>query len=114
MNLHVPYNQTMIIGPIEVPLGRREYADLREAASVYPRQSYPIDPDVLKANGYGREAIRCLVEGYYVTYRDLDLTGSGFSIIEFPDGARYASKLEFLGGSRIAIEITQKLPDAPR
>ena len=114
MTVHIPYNQTMTTGPIAVKLGRREFGSLKEAAGIYPRQSYPIDPAVLKANGYGSEAIRCLVEGYSITYRDLQLTGPDIDIVEFPDGARYTTKLEFLGGSRIAITTSSRIPNAPR
>ena len=114
MSRAIPRNQTITDGPIEVTLGRREFDSIHEAAALYPRQSFNIDPDVLKANGYGQEQIRRLLEGFAVTYCDYKLVPSGENILEFPDGSRYVTNVEFLGNNRIAKTIIRRLPDAPR
>ena len=110
----IPLNRTMIAGPIEVTLGRREFDTIQEAAALYPRQSFNIDPDILAANGYGKEAIRRLVEGYTIAYANYKLVPSGDSILEFPDGSRYVTRVEFLGNNRIAETILRRLENAPR
>ena len=103
----------MVAGPIEVPLGKRIVTDKRDYYP-FPRQKFPIDRDLLLRNGYGEAAVAILEKGHWISTSDIEQTGEGFSVIEFPDGARYATKLEFLGGERVSVEIVRRLLDAIR
>ena len=112
MDQHV-VDKPMVTGPIEVPLGRRVVTDKRDYYP-FPRQKFPIDREKLLRNGYGDAAITGLERGSWITYDDYSVSGPDLGIIEFPDGARYATNLEFLGGEKVAIEIVRRLPDAIR
>lgn len=114
MNQTIPTHQMVITGPISVELGRREFDSMEEAARLYPRQSFNINPEVLKAHKYGKEQIRLLIEGYRISYCDYQLVPEGHNIMEFPDGTRYATSIEFLGNNRFAKTIHRRLADAPR
>jgi hypothetical protein len=103
----------IVDGPVDVPLGRRIVSAKREYYP-FPRQRFPIDLTLLLQNGYGDAAISRLERGYTITYGDFPLTGPGRGILEFPDGTRYMTSLEFLGGEQVAITIIQRLPDAIR
>jgi hypothetical protein len=106
-------DRPMTTGPIDVQLGKRIVTDKRDYFP-YPRQSFPINRQLLLANGYGEAAIETLEDGYWITYRDLPLTGPDCDILEFPDGRRYATKLEFLGGETVSIEIIKRLSNSAR
>ena len=103
----------MVTGPIEVPLGKRVVSDKRQYYP-FPRQYFPINRALLSRNGYGLAAIEGLESGSWISTSDIALTGEEFGVIEFPNGARYATKLEFLGGESVSVEIVKRLPDAIR
>ena len=104
---------TMVTGPIDVPLGRRIVSDKRDYYP-FPKQKFPINRALLKANGYGDAAIAGLERGSWITYGDYPLTGPDMGVLEFPDGSRYATRMEHLGGEKVAIEIVKRLPRAIR
>lgn len=103
----------MVTGPIDVPLGRRVVTDKRDYFP-FPRQKFAIDREKLRRNGYGDAAIAGLESGSWITYDDIALTGSDLGVTEFPDGTRYATDLEHLGGNKVAVEIVRRLPNAVR
>jgi hypothetical protein len=100
-------------GPISVPLGKRIVTSKPDYFP-FPRQSYPIDRTRLQPDYYGDAALDRLEHGDTITYCDFELTGQGRQVLEFPDGARYAITLEFLGGERVCVDISQRLADAVR
>ena len=103
----------IVTGPINVPLGKRIVTDKRDYYP-FPRQKFPINRELLSRNGYGDAAIAGLESGSWITYDDYALTGPNCGVLEFPDGARYATRLEFLGGEKVTIEILVRLSDAIR
>lgn len=103
----------MVTGPITVPLGRHIVTDKRDYYP-FPRQAFPINRALLAASGYGEAAIESLINGHWIITSDIPLTGPDRSILEFPDGSRYATALEFLGGETVVINIIERLLDAPR
>lgn len=106
-------DRPMVTGPIDVPLGRRVVTDKHDYYP-FPRQKFPIDREKLKRNGYGDAVISHLENGHWITMGDYALTGPGFGVLEFPDGRRYSTRLQHLGGEKVAIEIVRRLPDAIR
>ena len=100
-------------GPIHVELGTRVVTDKRDYFP-YPRQSFPIDRKLLGKNGYGEAAMDHLEAGRWITTSDLALTGPDLGILEFPDGSRYSTDLEFLGGQTVRVTIVARLPNAIR
>jgi hypothetical protein len=109
-------DRPMISGPVPVELGSRVVTDKRELYP-YPRQSFPIDRPLLEANGYGDAAISGLESGSWIVGggRGLGLDlADGEAVLEFPDGARYARKLEYLGGETLRVTILRRLPNAIR
>jgi hypothetical protein len=103
----------MTTGPIHVELGKRIVTDKRDYFP-YPRQSFPINRELLAANGYGDAAISRLESGHRISYIDHALVNPGEQITEFPDGSRFAFILEHLGGETVSIDITRRLPNALR
>ena len=110
---HPVIDRPMVTGPIDVPLGRCVVTDKRDYYP-FPRQKFPINRELLSRNGYGDAAIRGLESGSWITYDDYAVTGPDLGIIEFPDGARYATRMEYLGGEKVMIEIVRRLPDSIR
>ena len=102
-----------VTGPVHVPLGKRVVTDMRDYFP-YPRQSFAIDHRLLSQHGYGDAAIARLDAGDTITYHDYALTGPGRGVLEFPDGTRYETQLEFLGGNRVCVDIIRQLPGAVR
>jgi hypothetical protein len=105
--------RSMTTGPIDVQLGKRIVTDKRDYFP-YPRQSFPINRQLLAANGYGEAAIARLELGHRISYVDHGLVNPGEQITEFPDGSRFAFILEHVGGETVSIEITRRLPNAVR
>jgi hypothetical protein len=106
-------DRPMTTGPIHVELGKRIVTDKRDYFP-YPRQSFPINRQLLAANGYGEAAIKSLEDGYWTTYGDYSLHGENQGIIEFPDGSRYVTAMVHLGGDTVSIEIVKRVKNAIR
>ena len=81
------------------------------------RRSLPqsaVRADVGRLNDPAEAAVAGLESGSWITYDDYTLTGSDCGIIEFPDGRRYSTRLQFLGAEKVAVEIIERLSDAIR
>jgi hypothetical protein len=103
----------MVTGPVPVEIGvKRIVSSLRDLYP-YPRQSFPINRQLLSENGYGDAAISGLESGHWIVGGMAGLAEHE-GLLEFPDGARYVRRMELLDDGKMSIEIVRRLPDAIR
>jgi hypothetical protein len=102
-----------IAGPVHVEIGSR-VVNSKLDMYPYPRQSFPINRQLLSENGYGDAAISSLERGLWIVGGGGNECGPGEGLIEFPDGARYVRTLEHLGGEKMRVTIVRRLADAIR
>ena len=106
--------QQFVTGPVPVEIGKKRIVTSLRDLYVYPRQSFPINRTLLSENGYGDAAISGLESGSWIVGGGVDGLAPGEQCLEFPDGARYATKLELLELPYMSVEIARRLPNAIR